>query len=157
VAGVAPGTALSTTPPFCLYNPVNSGKNLVVLRTSLGYVSGTLGAGSLVYASNGAAQPSAPTTGTALVVSINLLGSGGGGVGKAFQGSTLAAAPLIIRPTYTLGAFLATTAAINPPLLDEVAGEFIVSPGGVFVMQAVAAAGTTPLMLFGCSWEEVPV
>lgn len=157
VAGVAPGTALSTTPPYVLYNPVNSGKNLVILRTAVGYVSGTLGAGSLVYASNGAAQPAAPTGGTNPVTTTNLLGSGSGGVGKVYQASTLVAAPLIVRPAFTFGAFLATTAAINMPLIDEVAGEFIVTPGGIFVMQGVAAAGTTPLLLLSCTWEEVPV
>jgi hypothetical protein len=46
VAGVAPGTALGTTPPIAIYNPINSGVNAVVRNASVGYVSGTLGAGS---------------------------------------------------------------------------------------------------------------
>ena len=32
VAGLAPGTAFSATPPLALWNPPSSGKNLVVLR-----------------------------------------------------------------------------------------------------------------------------
>lgn len=155
-AGVAPGTALGTTPPFALYNPTASGKNLVILRTSLGYVSGTLGAGTIMYA-KWSPQVASPTGGTAGVVQSNLLGGGSAGSGLVFSGSTLSGSPLVLRPAFTLGAFLASTASINPPLVDEVAGEFIVSPGGVFVMQGITAAGASPLVLFGCSWEEIPV
>ena len=59
VAGVDHGATLSTAPPFCIYNPVGSGKNLVILAASMGYVSGTLGAGFIAYA--GATVTAAPT------------------------------------------------------------------------------------------------
>src|SRR5436309_2634152 len=45
--GIAPGTALGTTACFALYNPVGSGKRLVIQKVSLGYKSGTLGAGTM--------------------------------------------------------------------------------------------------------------
>lgn len=64
VAGVAPGTALSTAPPICLHNPVGSGKNLVILKTSVSYLSGTLGGGNIAYGY--VAQSTAPSTGAAL-------------------------------------------------------------------------------------------
>src|SRR5579863_3192193 len=44
-AGVAPGVVLSTTPPMALWNPPGSGRNLYVIRVTMGLVSGTLGVG----------------------------------------------------------------------------------------------------------------
>src|SRR5436190_18143476 len=43
--GVAPGATVSTTGSFTLSNPKGSGKNLVVQKLGVGYISGTLGAG----------------------------------------------------------------------------------------------------------------
>jgi len=153
VGGVAPGTALSTTPPLTLLNPLNSGVNLVIISTYLGYVSGTLGAGTIVYAHN-TPQATIPTGGTELVP-VRTLITAVRGAGRAFQGSTLSAVPLILKPAYVLGAFLATTALIPGKLEDEVDGAFIIPPATAFVMQGVAAAGTSPLVLLGISWEEV--
>lgn len=157
VAGVAPGTALSTTPPLYLWNPPNSGKNLVVLKTSIGYVSGTLGAGFIAYGQV-AAQTALPTGGTALTPQSTLIGGNASGVAKLGTGSTVANTPTILRPAgYSLGAFLATTAIIPPPLVEEVAGEFVIIPGGCFIMQEIGAGGTSPLVVFGLTWEEAPV
>ena len=155
VAGVAPGTALSTTPPMALWNPPNSGVNLVLMKTAMGYVSGTLGAGSLVYAYV-ANQTTVPSTGTELTPVCNKLGFARG-QGRAFTGSTLASTPLILRPAYSMGAFLATTAIQPFQCQDMVEGCIIVPQGAVFVMQGVAAAGTSPLAILSVEWEEVPV
>lgn len=154
VGGVAPGTALSTTPPFILYNPPGSAVELVIWRARLGYVSGTLGGGTIVYASG--VQTTAPSAGTALTPKNAKLTAGKATVATANQGGTITA-PTILAPAFTLGAFVNTTAAVNPPLIDEVAGEFSVPPGAVFCMQGVAAAGTSPLVMFGITWEEVPL
>lgn len=155
VAGVAPGTALSTTPPMAVWNPPNSGVVLNILRVSLGYVSGTLGAGSIVYAQNGG-QVLAPTTGAALTVVNTKLGLNGG-QGKAFQGSTVAATPTILRPAFVMGAFLASTATPPAPVFDIVDGSISVPPGNCFVVQGVTAAGSTPLVIIGVEWEETPI
>lgn len=155
VAGVAPGTALSTTPPLVLYNPVGSGKNLEIIRSSCGYVSGTLGAGTLVYAGPSTAQPNAPTGGTSLVVVCGRLGGADNlSVALATQGSTLAAAPRILRPAFVLGGALASTAAFPVDASDRVMGEYVVAPGNFIALQGIAAAGTTPLVLLGIAWRE---
>jgi len=153
VAGVAPGTALSTTPPACLYNPIGSGVDLAISKTSLGYISGTLGAGSILYARG--QQLTDPTGGSELTPVNNRL-SYSRGVGRFYQGSTLTAAPTIIRAAFILGAALATTAFQNTLITDYTEGEFIVPSGYVFCIQGVAAAGTSPLVLFGITWEEIP-
>jgi hypothetical protein len=153
VAGVAPGTALSTTPPMAIWNPPSSGRNLAILKTNVTFVSGTLGAGSIVYATV-LTQTTVPTTGTEIVPQCSLLGFPRG-VGRAFTGSTLIIAPAILKPAYTLGAFVGTTAVPATMEVDETGGEIIVTPGTVFVMQGVAAAGTSPLVMFGVCWEEI--
>jgi len=159
VAGVAPGTALSTTPPLALWNSPGSQVNLCVLWSQLGYVSGTIGAGTVVYAYV-LQQTTTPTTGTELATVCNNL-SAARSRGRVFQGSTLASTPLILYPAHTLQPTLATAPAAGgfaPAAVskDEVAGGIVVPPGAVLVMQGVAAAGTAPLVLMGMAWEEFP-
>lgn len=156
VAGVAPGTALSTTPPMALWNPINSGKLLSIQQVFLGYVSGTLGGGSMVHGLV-IGQTTLPTGGAELTPQCGLLANVRG-VARAFQGSTLIAAPTILKPSFVLGAGLATTAALpTAPAYDEVDGAIVVPPGAVWAFQGVAAAGTTPLVLIGASYEEVAI
>jgi len=154
-AGVAPGTALSTTPPFTLYNPKTSGKHLTVLMALMGYISGTLGAGTVVYAVNTDPTAAAPTGGTALTA-INALLGGPAGVGQVFQGATLPAVPTIYRPFAVVGAF-AGGAESPKVVVQELDGSIIVAPGCALSLQAIAGAGTSPLVLFGMVWEEVAV
>ena len=153
VGGVAPGTALSTTPPMILLNPFNSTKDLVILKTSIGYVSGTLGAGSIVYAYY-TPQASIPAGGTELVPVCTQIGQIKG-AGRAFQGATLGGTPLILRSAYSMGAFLATTAESIKICQDLVEGEIVVPPATAFIMQGVAGAGTTPLVIMSVVWEEI--
>jgi len=154
VAGVAPGTALSTAPPFTVWNPPSSGYNLSILKAVVGYVSGTLGAGTIVYASV-TNQTTVPSTGTELTPQCTLLGAPRG-VGRAFTGSTVASTPAIIRPGWTVGAFLATTALQPTDECNLIDGALIVPPGNCVCLQEIGAAGTTPLVIFSIEWEELP-
>lgn len=157
-AGVAPGTALGTAPPLALWNPLNSGVIVSLIDASLGYISGTLGAGTIVLAggiAGQAQQTTTPSGGTALTSANNYLG-GAAGAGKAFQGSTIAITPTVLRPVFTLGAYLATTAwpgiAVEVPL----EGKIQIPPGGIVCLQGISAAGSTPLVSLGLTWEEFP-
>jgi hypothetical protein len=154
VAGVAPGTALGTAPPLTLWNPPNSGKNLVVLKATAGYVSGTLGAGVIVYAQN--PQLTLPSSGTQLTAISSQIGNGATAACKPNTGSTVAATQTIVRPAWSLGASLATTAGDPWALVDIPDGEFIILPGNAFSLSGITAAGSTPLMIFSLLWEEVP-
>ena len=154
VAGTAPGTVLSTTPPFILWNPPSSGKNLFIIRVSVGYVSGTLGLGQLWYAA-GLAQIGKPTTGTVLPVQSTVIGNLAVGAGQAFQASTLVAVPSPFRPSpFNFSPYAGGGAVLNPAWVEELGGTPMVAPGGVFCIQAVAGAGSTPLMTFGVEWGE---
>lgn len=150
--GVAPGTALGTTTAFTLANPRGSGVNLVVLRTSMGYVSGTLGAGVVHYLAN-TNENAAAVTGTAITV-VNCLVGGVGGRGLAFTTATVPVTPTVMRPFASLTALLASTAVQPYMVVDDVAGEFVVKPGCALSLHATAAAGSSPLVVFGMTWEE---
>jgi hypothetical protein len=41
--------------------------------------------------------------------------------------------------------------------VDDVSGEIQVPPGVALGLCGIAAAGTTPLVIFGISWEEIPL
>lgn len=154
--GVAPGTAIGTTAAFTLANPAGSKKTLVVLRASVGYISGTLGAGVIHWLAN--VNPiAAAVTGTAITAVNCLLGSRLAATGLAFTTATLPAAPTILRPFASMGAFLATTAVQAHQLVEDVDGEFVVAPGAAISLHGTAAAGSTPLVVFGLMWEEVEV
>lgn len=153
VAGVAPGTALSTTPAFQIWNPVNSGIIISIKQIFVGYVSGTLGAGALVHAQN-SSQTAAPTGGTELTpLSANLNGSRG--TGRVFTGSTVSATTTLIRPSMSLGAGLASTALFPSITADFVEGGIVIPAGVLYAYQGIAAAGTSPLLMIGAVYEEI--
>jgi hypothetical protein len=54
-----------------------------------------------------------------------------------------------------MGAFLATTAVPPWDTIDVVDGSLVLEPGSGVMLQGVAAAGTTPLVIFGMVWEEL--
>lgn len=155
VTGVAPGTAIGTTAAFALHNPYGSGVNISIITARMGYISGTLGAGSVFHCVNTNNQAAAPT-GTA-ITEIPGIGNGAAGVGTALTTATLAASPTPLYPMCSLQASLATS--VTQPWLakDDVDGAIIIPPGCTYSLEAVAAAGTSPLVVFGVTWEEVPV
>ena len=156
VSGVAPGTAIGTTAAFALYNPLNSGFDLVILRASMSYLSGTLGIGFVNWIYHTAAvQAGAAVTGTAITV-VNGRGNGTAGVGKPLTTATVVAG-VLARLFGNLPPMLATSVLTPWRLDDDVAGALIVPPGAAVSLQATAAAGTSPLVIYGCTWEEVPI
>lgn len=155
VSGVAPGTAIGTTAAFALYNPLNSGFDLVILKASMSYLSGTLGIGFVNWIMHTAAvQAGAAVTGTAISV-VRANGQNGVGVGKPLTTATVVAG-VLTRLFANLPPMLATSVLAPWRLDDDVDGALVVPPGAAVSLQATAAAGTTPLVIYGCTWEEVP-
>ncbi|HYD99853.1 MAG TPA: hypothetical protein VEH84_10750, partial [Alphaproteobacteria bacterium] len=166
-SGVAPGTALGTTACLALYNPRGSGKLLSITRVSLGYVSGTLGAGTVFHCANVPTDTGAvgavasPSGGTSLSVYNRRFGyqvqaASAAPVGLARVGATVTA-PVAIGVFCSLQASLATTAVAPWMMVDDVAGRIVIEPGFCYQLQAVAAAGSTPLVSPGVEWEEIPL
>lgn len=156
VAGVAPGTALGTTVPFTLYNPKSSGKLLIPIEVSLGYVSGTLGAGTIAYVTSATITEAAPA-GTALTARSTKIGSSTAATGQAAVTVTVAANSLLVGPAFNLQASLASTAVAPYEVRDRCFGRFVITEGAYLGLQGIAAAGTSPLVMLGMSWVEVPV
>lgn len=154
LTGVAPGTALGTTGAFSLYNPIASGRNLVILEGAMGYVSGTLGAGVVNWAAN-TNPAAAATTGTA-ITPVNALLGGAASVAAPKTTSTLPTTPTAVRVMGNLQASLASTAVAPWQLRDDVGGSIIVTPGCTITLHATAAAGSSPLVVFSVLWEELP-
>jgi hypothetical protein len=152
--GVAPGTAIGTTAAFSLYNPIGSGVNLHVLRATMGYISGTLGAGVVHWLAN--LNPAAAvTTGTA-ITAVNCLLGGAAANGRPLTTATIPA-PTILRPFVSLQASLASTAVQPWQVMEDVDSEFVVTPGCTISLHATAAAGTSPVVVFGVTWEEFAI
>jgi len=153
VGGVAPGTALSTTPPLDIHNPDGSGVLVSILDIYVGYVSGTLGAGSLVHSRT--VQTAVPTTGTTLTIQNAKLGAAAGSA-TAGEGRTVAATPTIIRPSgIILGASLATTAALPVLMHEHVGGSIVIPENDDWSLEGVAAGGSTPLLILSVVWQEI--
>lgn len=154
-AGVAPGTAIGTTAAAALYNPAGSGKLLVILKTALAYVSGTLGSGFVSHCVN--TNPiAAAVTGTAMTAKNALVGAASGNIGQPLTTATLPAAPTPVRPFCTLTPILASSVTQPYQVIDEIAGEIVLKPGTCHSLQATAGAGTSPLVVYGYMWAEVP-
>lgn len=154
-SGVAPGTSLSTTAAFWLHNPIGSGKNLALVTASVGYISGTLGAGS-IYLTSHAGVAIANPAGTPIIPRGGMLG----------VSATPAAAPLTtatvptqvpLFPLWTFGAALATSVAFPAALSIPLEGMVVVPPGFGVGLHSVATGGTSPLVTFGMVWEEIPI
>ena len=153
--GVAPGTAISTTAAFSVHNPSDSLVDIAILKAAMGYISGTLGAGTVWHLINNDPTAAAPT-GTAIVEIAGRV-NGPGGKGVALTTVTLAVAPKIIRPFCSIGASLATTAVQPWQVVEDVDGAIIIPPGCTYSLHGTAAAGTAPLVAFGVTWEEIPL
>lgn len=151
--GVAPGTAVGTTAPFALYNPIGSGVNLVILEAQMGYVSGTLGAGVVHYVVN-INPAAAAVTGTA-IVPVNAYLGGAASAAAPKTTATLPVTPTLLRPFCSLQASLATSVTQPWQVKDIVNGAIIVTPGCSLSLESTAAAGTSPLVVFGMTWAEV--
>lgn len=149
--------ALGTTAMFSLYNPAGSGKRLAVKRVRVGYISGTLAAGSLYHCINsGSVAAPSGTTITSICTDAGSQSSVAA-VGVAKSVATVTA-PVAIGAICSFGAGLASTATFPSIANEDVDGEIVVEPGYGYQIQAlVAGAGTSPLLTLGVTWEEIPI
>lgn len=154
VTGVAPGTAISTTAGFALHNPFGSGVNLAILKASIGYISGTLGAGTIYHLAN--ENPVTTTPDGTAITPVPALLNGAAPLGKPLTTATIVE-PTLIRPFCSLGASLASTAEAPWRIEEDVDGAIVVPPGCTYALHGICAAGTSPLIGYGVTWEEIGV
>jgi len=154
--GVAPGTALGTTACYVLYNPAGNTFRYRIQKVRVGYISGTLGAGTLYHCALKTSTQTAPSGGTALTTLCLDVGNGSVGTGLARVGATVVQ-PVAIGPLCSFQASLATTAADPWQIVEDVRAEIVIEPGCTYQLQGVTAAGTSPLVSPSVTWTEEPI
>ena len=152
VAGSALLTATSTTTSCAIYNPPTSGKRAILIKTALGYVSGTGTAGAIVYSIN--TSPVNTVSGTAMTITNNLNPPVASSLIQAFTTATVTAMTLL-RPAKYSQVIMPATATWAPFQLDEdFDGSIVVNPGGAFGIGGNVALGT--VVIYSVSWIELP-
>lgn len=152
-----PVNAASLVSTFTLWNPLGSGKNLVLYEYVLA-IAGTTAvvigyAGLFFQKAVGASAAVAPTSQTALTPVNGIIGGGNAPVATLLSAGTLTGTPTIWGPLVCFGA----TAALGGPQVAryDFKGGLIVPPG-VLITIAGNVAQTQPMgQMF--AWSEEPV
>ena len=154
-AGHIVGATAAANIQFGVFNPVASGKNLVLLEFALGIISGTFPAGPAFHG----LIPNVPTLAASGTPYSNLMGSGLTSVAKCYSsaaGAALTGALAVV--THKLTNFSSTaTAQASPYLVNTVEyidGKLVIPPGMGWV-PLFSGAGTTCLMGLSLTWREV--
>ena len=142
-------------PAVGIYNPVNSGKNCVIIWGVGTFVSGTPTAGGLVW---GYVAPNAGVTaagGNNSVNTQNLVT--GTSTAKTFLQSAMtgSAASVMLAPLTDAFAGAVAATSTNTATFDEVAGLFVCPPGGVIGISGTL--GTTTVVQCSMAWVELPI
>jgi len=156
-AGNLVGAAAAAVTQFAVFNPVSSGYNLSILRFGFVSLSGTTAAGPIMHGIFLGGVPTLAANGTIRNNLINgrasvAIGYASAG-GAALTGGTLG--PQILMMT----AFGSTAVIVGSQQTDaggDIQG-LIVLPPGTGWAPLLQGVGTTHLVAYSVSWEEVPV
>lgn len=160
---IATGVTATAQPIIGLYNPTNSGVNLVILQASLvisTVANSAVNPGGFMWV--GSAGNNAISTGSVPISTKTLLASGSAArafaVSTALTGLTTNLATIKGSSLTAFNAAGAVTAVSIPQgaSLEQVDGSIIVPPGGVVALMNQLST-TTCNVTVGISWEEVPV
>jgi hypothetical protein len=137
----------ATTPALVLYNPVGSGKLLVLQTVMVNLVAAPAAACHFMLAMN-LPSAAAPTTVTLANSQNARTDSAASGSGQSYRISTLAAVPVAIR----YFGHVTAAASITPgQLIDHVDGEIIIGPGVALSLQTSSAASVVAAF----TYEEI--
>lgn len=150
-----PINAASLVSTFTLWNPLGSGKNVVLYEYVLGLAGTTavvIGYAGLFFQTSIGAGVAVPSSQTALTPVNGIIGAGLASVAKLLSAGTLTGTPSILMPMVTFGA----TAALGGPLVARYTFQGgMILPPGVLVTVAGNVAQTQP-MAQTFIWAEVP-
>ena len=147
---IAPLPANTGVPQLGIYNPVGSGKNLVILKAGVSTISGTPG-GPFYF---DVIPPNAGITASGTNAINNFTFQQTGSVAKVFAHTAItgSVAAITLRP---LGGPAAVAAgAGNYQVDEEVAGAIIIPQGG-FLGISAHAVGTSHVISAYITWEEI--
>ena len=149
--------AAGGTPQIAVYNPLNSGKNLVPIQAGYNNVVAASGAGTVSWALW--YGPTAAITQTTLTYPTNAYTLNK--VGSVTQGFTNVAltSSTALTNAYPIGYYYWATAAgafQSGPTFVDINGSFIVPPGCMMALGGSAAL-TSATWIGSLTWEEVPI
>lgn len=156
-AGNIVGAAAAASTQFALFNPVGSGRVLVLSKFIMGVISGTPGPGPLFHGLFGAV-PTLAASGT--IVNLRAVGGtlNGASVARGYTSAAGAAltggpAPSIIRATSLSSTATAQASVGMVNALEDIQGDIII-PAGYGWVPLWSAAGTTLLNAYSITWKE---
>lgn len=155
--GTTTTVGLATTyTGLCISNPVNSGKNLVMLQCGVAII-GAPAALSTIGLLAGYAQGGVTAHTTPLVPLSSLINQVvASGVGKADAAATLVGTPILYMPFGIIGITGATAGVATPsfePGLIDLKGAIVLPPGAYVAIYT----STVVTIIGGFTWAEVPV
>ncbi len=159
VAGAALPISTSTAIGLVLWNPLNSGVNVVPIKFRAGYASGTgvcTAIGYMALLGAGAAPINAVITAvTGATVTGGKLGAGGSKAICGTAATIVTATAVFLRSAgISQGAPITSTATVFN-MVDDFDGEVILAPGSAIYPAGLAASGE--LLQQSISWYELPV
>lgn len=159
-AGVAMPTSIGTTVLWYLFNPAGSGNYVVPLYFILGFTSGVLAAGTLAMVGDFGTL-GAPTGGTLLTQGSgiqNLLLSNKAGTSVIRSLATFGSTPTYMGPVGVIQACATSTPGLpaNESFIP-LEGSVVSPPGTGFGFTPITGAGTSPVVIAGCVYAEIPV
>lgn len=142
----------TTTAAWVVYNPVESGRLLVMLQCGIYLGSGTNGIGAAVFGGVTGGVLATPITANVSGVTRSI-GLGTGQTSVAFCDTS----ETVVANWQHLGGLDANPAAAVPGAgrIFDLNGAYIVRPGFAFMMHTVAGAGTSALYCYSSLWAEV--
>ncbi len=155
----------TATPIIGVWNPLNSGKNLVILQARVQIVNTALqvtGAGALMWCT--AVNQGAISTGITPLNRLSLAASGA--VGKGYAGTALTglSGNLTVQEAAGLGGLLSNLSTLQtaaglmpqgPTYIDQIDGAIIVPPGGVLALLCTTNPPVAVSAASSMLWEEV--
>ena len=150
-----PTTLNTTSTGLCLYNPVGSPVNLVILTASWG-LNVVPTAAAVLSLATGYSATAITTSSAADTLKSAFVGVGGSGVGVAYKSVTLPSAATHHTILGSVGTAATTAWPVIPIQTYNVDGQIILPPGAYCVFNSTAAQTSTQFYL-SFSWEEVPV
>lgn len=143
------------TPFVSVYNPVGSGKNLVILTAGWASRVAASAAGTVGFAFWGGVSAANTGTLTTPTNMYSLQNSGSVALGSSNAATTSTTAVALIMPVASYYWATAAGAIISPSMFD-VAGSIVVAPGN-FVAFGATAALTSATYDVAMTWEETPI
>jgi len=145
------------TPMLAVYNPANSGKNIVPIQAGFNNVVAASGAGTVSFALW--FGPTVAITQTTLTNPVNNATlNRTGSVSQSFTNQALTSSTALTN-AYPIGFYYWASAAgvaIGAPTFVDINGSFICPPGTMMALGGSAAL-TSATWIGSLTWEEVPI